>query len=271
MKKKIASLVCAIALVFSLLPQAEAKVSVSDQASPLYEKGAYSGVTTSSPYIYKVCKVDRQEYGAVSFCFVDPDYYDGGSYAGAGVQVNAEGYIADNVPAGYMGGEPRMYLDGELWLAEGWSYSNGIGTSFQKTYQTYFTSRWGIVYAKSKFGLYNGNGYDIYDTYSTPNLDIAQIPPRQFIIPELENKIDYEFGTNANGQTYGSGWLDTTPDLIKAIGVGGVHGYVLDAELTQVGLKNSPDEILTDIPTTIPLYDKDGITVIGEFALSCSN
>lgn len=73
--------------------------------------------------------------------------------------------------------------------------------------------------------------------------------------------------TNSAGQTYGSGWLN--PDLIEAIGVNGVHGYVLADELDAVGKKTSPDDEVS-IPSTIPLYAEDGVTVIGAFKVGPS-
>lgn len=71
---------------------------------------------------------------------------------------------------------------------------------------------------------------------------------------------------NENGQTYGQNKYDGfTPDLISAIGVDGVRGYVYDSDLISVGMKKSLDDVVTDIPTSIPLYASDGVTVIGEF------
>lgn len=125
--------------------------------------------------------------------------------------------------------------------------------------------REGTIYSKSKFGLYNGNGYDIYDTNRTPSLDVANYYP-QFRSSEslLEGTLD----VNSAGQTYGAGWLN--PDLIEAIGVDGVHGYVLDSELTSIGMKSSPDDITADIPESIPLYAQDGVTIVGEFLITPS-
>ena len=55
--------------------------------------------------------------------------------------------------------------------------------------------------------------------------------------------------------------------MIAAIGVDGVKGYVYDEDLTNVGLRKSINDAVSDIPTSIPLYDEDGVTVIGEFPI----
>ncbi|MCF7758615.1 hypothetical protein KQ941_29750 [Paenibacillus xylanexedens] len=79
---------------------------------------------------------------------------------------------------------------------------------------------------------------------------------------------------NKNGQTYGSSVyatsLETEPDLILATGVDGTEGYLLrkdmEGELPKtleeaIAMQNSRSPEGRDIP----LYDKDGETVIGVF------
>lgn len=77
---------------------------------------------------------------------------------------------------------------------------------------------------------------------------------------DVENEnIQYE--TNENGETYGFGCyeeeLGGLPDLIKAIGVDEIVGYVRQTDLNEDA-------------QTIPLYDKDGQTVLGEFELKAN-
>jgi hypothetical protein len=84
---------------------------------------------------------------------------------------------------------------------------------------------------------------------------------------------------NEKGQTYGSGLdavsTDTEPDLISAYGVDGTLGYVLSKDLRGLrgDLPKTPEEAVAkqrNAPAsrTIPLYDVDGKTVIGEFKIS---
>ncbi len=83
------------------------------------------------------------------------------------------------------------------------------------------------------------------------------------------------YEVNANGMTYGSG-LDATspgtePDLIEAIGVGGIHGYVRSADLIPAEPTNPSDAVLQQVDApgrVIPLYAVDGVTEIGVFQLS---
>ncbi|EGW38523.1 hypothetical protein [Desulfosporosinus sp. OT] len=80
---------------------------------------------------------------------------------------------------------------------------------------------------------------------------------------------------NANGQTYGSGLdaisIDTMPDLISAVGADGTSGYVRPVDLIPP-LAKTRDEALAQQSNRkvgeirkIPLYAKDGKTVIGVF------
>lgn len=87
-------------------------------------------------------------------------------------------------------------------------------------------------------------------------------------IKALVPSISPTYGINSKGQTYVPGCYEIVPDLIKAIGIGGVKGYVLNTELLSTGMKTSPNDVILNVPTAIPLYVEDGTTVIGQFALS---
>ena len=111
----------------------------------------------------------------------------------------------------------------------------------------------------------------------------------------------YDFNVNDNGQTYGSAILSEHeaaiyPDLVLALGIDGVEGYVLKDDLDGTGplsKPRNPDEALVYMDQVdeliaatmakaklldleshevflyyIPLYASDGITVIGEFGIS---
>lgn len=85
--------------------------------------------------------------------------------------------------------------------------------------------------------------------------------------------IDF-YPKNKNGQTYGSDVdatsPETRPELISAIGVDGIEGYVLKKDLDGE-LPKSPEEAIAIQNSRspggrdIPLYDVDGETVIGVF------
>ena len=91
---------------------------------------------------------------------------------------------------------------------------------------------------------------------------------------------------NAQGETYGispqtAHSEDQEPDLIAAVGVDGVKGYVKKADLDK-DMAKSPEEAVAimkqreSLKTTntyeeIPLYASDGKTVVGKFRLSRGN
>ena len=88
------------------------------------------------------------------------------------------------------------------------------------------------------------------------------------------------FKTNQNGQTYGSlsgHTSEDSPNLIWARGIDGTSGYVKSSDLFGP-TPSSPEEALKlqELEEakglyTIPLYDSDGETVIGEFMMGGGN
>ena len=85
-----------------------------------------------------------------------------------------------------------------------------------------------------------------------------------------------QYSVNENGQTYGEGPFpagkDQEPDLIKAIGENGVVGYIKNSDVT--ASVSSPEEAIAHQKEieeigyqSIPLYESDGTTVIGEYRL----
>lgn len=83
------------------------------------------------------------------------------------------------------------------------------------------------------------------------------------------------FPKNENGQTYGSAALvnspDQEPDLISAVGVNGVEGYLRAVDLDEE-MPKTPEEAVARMKNRkrgevkeIPLYAVDGKTVVGKF------
>lgn len=85
---------------------------------------------------------------------------------------------------------------------------------------------------------------------------------------------DKRYLTNRNGETYGNLLtaisIGYEPDLIEAIGINGVEGYVKSADLN-LPMPSSPSEAVQATKNatsrTINLYDKDGKTVIDSFQI----
>ncbi len=100
------------------------------------------------------------------------------------------------------------------------------------------------------------------------------------IIPDnpVEEMIVPNYTVNEQGETYGSapyvyGKIVKEPDLISAIGVDGVKGYVKATDLNGPSF-SSPEEAIAYQEKmqaagsrSIPLYESDGRTEIGEFIL----
>lgn len=114
--------------------------------------------------------------------------------------------------------------------------------------------------------------------FVTPDAGVEVIVTTQFLV-----SVGTEWGINAAGQTYGVAKpVLGDPDLIAAYGVDGTPGYVDAAALARVGATVPPlDEVRahtagvegqsgTDLQFdsgggTLPLYESDGATVVGEF------
>jgi hypothetical protein len=93
-----------------------------------------------------------------------------------------------------------------------------------------------------------------------------------------------DYPVNQNGLTYGSAAAapssDSEPDLIEVIASNGVSGYVLKSELDDANGSaaaatfKSPAEALewqaarTGKDVTIPVYDRTGARIVGEFIIT---
>jgi len=97
-------------------------------------------------------------------------------------------------------------------------------------------------------------------------------------ISNMDPSITKGYEINESGQTYGNGLmadeLGYEPDLMEAMGVDGTSGYVYTADMRGGPMPSNPKEALTrqlenaenaGKDQTIPLYESDGKTVIGEF------
>lgn len=83
-----------------------------------------------------------------------------------------------------------------------------------------------------------------------------------------------DWGVNANGDTYGVENSHGSPDLISVVATNGRSGYAYaDALSDPWGAPSSPEEALEQQDAhrgetaTIPVYESDGETVVGEFEL----
>jgi hypothetical protein len=94
------------------------------------------------------------------------------------------------------------------------------------------------------------------------------------------NQVTTSWGVNASGETYGVRNQQGTPDLIAVvIDQGKTQGYVERSELNCAsgGDVKSPAEALTwdetsqNLNVSIPVYESDGVTVIGTFTVGSAS
>jgi len=94
-----------------------------------------------------------------------------------------------------------------------------------------------------------------------------------------EKRNDTSYPENQAGQTYGKfgdyGNELVGPDLVVAVATNGAIGYVLESDL-QGPEHKTPEEALQwqsqqKMDRSIPVYEKDGTTIIGEFIMSRSS
>lgn len=100
-------------------------------------------------------------------------------------------------------------------------------------------------------------------------------------IDSLEAQADQEalklYPVNESGQTYGKSFDPlVVPDLILAEGTDGKAGYVLSSDL--IGKEpTTPEEAVkqqleqVNVNRVIPLYEKDGKTIIGQFKITTNH
>ncbi|MFZ2501288.1 MAG: hypothetical protein WAW88_01265 [Nocardioides sp.] len=82
-----------------------------------------------------------------------------------------------------------------------------------------------------------------------------------------------EWGINAKGETFGVQRDGKSPDLIAAYATNGKHGYVYGKDLDGP-MPTSPTDALAQQEAnegrsrSVPVYESDGETIIGEFAIT---
>lgn len=139
---------------------------------------------------------DSRQYIATSILRIDSDSV--GANVGAGIEVVAKD--KNTILKSYIRAEPRLYLDGELWLAEGWHYSDGTQNGLYTESSTYFISRWGEVFAQSEFGTYKGSrGYEDYTAPATAKINLGNIKGN---LSATENNKVPHYDTRGNVSTF---------------------------------------------------------------------
>lgn len=165
-----------------------------------------------------------------------------------------------DIPAGQVGAEARLYNGdtGSLISSSGMKYSTS-DYYFHVVYTNYKTVS-SSVYSKGKVAIKIGSDVVTLDSRKTATVGGSSR------LAALAQSLDAEgnYPVNLRGETYGSAMLSdivgNDPDLIAAVGIGGTDGYVRADDLSAETTKQE-----------IPLYNVQGTTVIGSFALAPSD
>ena len=182
------------------------------------------------------------------------------------------------VPPGQMGVRARLFKSGVLCIANNYTSNSGFANSLHAPTSGYCGP--GSYNSHGYVRAWNGTGFSEYFTFpSNPvwSLDSAA----RSVSPD---QVEPESGTNAQGQTYGSGLTAASdaelPDLVAAYGTGGEEGYVKSSAISAsastveevTAQSKAPaaegTEVFVSGPDPTPLYAQDGTTVVGTFDLN---
>lgn len=247
MKKKLISIVLAGLMVAALCVPAFA-------ASLMSGNREYNDIYGHDYYAFTMLNTDRSTASANVFL----------------VCKDADTQNVEYVPTGYMGinSQVMRQADKKIIVQTGMIYNTT--PYYFVEYATAYTPFTGFVCGCGEVEIYNGTGYYKAKAPQTPYADSTSTN-RVSSSTELNKFIDYP--QNSSGQTYGSKFYAEQaggdPDLISAVGVGGVEGYIKSEDLNPK--VNNPMEAMEYMVNfnsnrVIPLYDKEGVR-IGSFVL----
>lgn len=186
--------------------------------------------------------------------------------------VSARGTIGitpgSSVKTGYLGIDAKLYTTGgSLAVSSKMTYNDRDLSQYESwTVECQETTKVGTYFAKSDFKFYNGNGYNSYTSNASPNVQRSLVT--------IPNK-PYE--VNEDGLTYGSDYyansIESSPDLIQAIGKNGVEGYVYSKDMNlDLNTLEAVQEYISSGQSdlTIPVYANDGVTIVDTFELNAN-
>lgn len=249
-------------VVFALLAMISPTFAASATVSPLSTTSDTSAPQTKTVYGYTYTFYSKISSGFEKYGQLAAGTYLSSSYTPL-------------LPKGYMGSQARLFNSNGVLFGSGTMQYTTYDTSVTGYVKTFDVEKDKYYYSQGVVALYNGNGYTTYTCTKTPN----------YIIKSKSRAIEnLVVQTNENGEIFGSALLleqiNVSPDLILAIGTNGKTGYVKAADLNMSNI-TTPDQAVafasyvesqialqTQSPPTIPLYESDGVTVIGEFELS---
>lgn len=213
-------------------------------SAPMLAKAEFSSSPTKNVSVY------GRSYSFYSSVSSDS------SGAWSHAHVNADG----NLPAGYCGAKGRLFdSQGTLRAQSAWRYNAGGTSGLGEMTPTYRQP--GTYYGQAQAQFYNGNGYQTYTAYRTPNIH-SRLSNSPILL-------------NDKGEKCGSALHHPDGlDLILAMGELGRVGYVRNRDLNPIP-PNTPDEALSHSASTydnvaIPIYDFQGEAVVDLFIVTQS-
>lgn len=175
----------------------------------------------------------------------------------------------NEVSPGTVGVRARLFKSGVLCQAKVYEYNTTPTSSF--TGATANTCGSGSYNSHGFVAAYNSANGGYRETFTFPTNPLNWTAPGA-AAPQARSATVVENGTNEQGQSLGT--ADTTaelPDLVAAIATNGETGYISSDALNEE-LPANPDQVAetgrVQAPPTVPVFDKDGVTVIGEFQFS---
>ena len=211
-------------------------------------------------------------------------YIDGVASAWGGAWLHTK--AGDIFSAGSLGLEARLYNeDGELCASTGMRY-NTSPASFVGAVTTASPEGY-CSWVHTRSTRFDGEGLMVQshqgqrvtagdDFIFLQEIDNFKFPEKLLTVLR---KNEGGYPANSRGETYGSallaGYNDnymSSPVLLSAVGTGGVHGYVREADLNPYSATTQDAvDYMSKLEENrvLPLYDKDG-KVIGTFILDGS-
>lgn len=189
------------------------------------------------------------------------------------VQSTASTVTVDgtNVPAGYAEATALLYRGSDLAAQTVPKYNTVVASGVTAT--TPQAGGSGNYTGVGTSGCWNGSSYEQITIPTTPVLQVAGSRSTDTTLFESLPEEDKQVYINESGETYGTALASDLSgveyDLVSAIGIHGIEGYIRSTDRPQSA--SSPEEALARMQVAqdqyIPIYKADGITIVDEFLI----
>ncbi|OZE20157.1 hypothetical protein CH262_23145 [Rhodococcus sp. 05-2255-1e] len=179
--------------------------------------------------------------------------------------------FGNTVPSATMGVRSRLFTSGALCVIKPYKFNSGPASSLNDP--TTGDCGPGFYNSHGFVRAWNGTAYQEFVTFPSDPLQWGAAAR------SADDGSDAAVTVNDNGQTIGSaeGITDDAqlPELVSAFGTDGQRGYVRSSDIVEPdytleqaqALPDNGQGVLEAPARTVPLYDDDGATVLGEFSI----